>query len=92
MTTESSSRAIAQPKMEQTNPTAKSQPQLLFFVSKDSEGGYVAKAPKYSIYTQGETWEEMIANIKEAILCHFEEGEAPVSFELQTVSREVILV
>lgn len=66
--------------------------QLSFFVSEATEGGYVAKAPKYGIYTQGESWEELIANIKEAILCHFEEGEAPASFVWQMVKREVVLV
>ncbi len=71
---------------------AQTQPQLLFFVSQDSDGTYVAKAPKHSIYTQGETWEELIANIKEAIQCHFEEGEAPVSFAWQMVKREVVMV
>lgn len=59
---------------------AQTQPQILFFVSADPEGGYVAKAPKYSIFTQGETFPEFIKNIKEAVLCHFEEGEAPASF------------
>jgi predicted RNase H-like HicB family nuclease len=71
---------------------ARTQPQPLFFVSVDSEGTYLAKAPKYSIYTQGETLEELIANIKEAILCHFEEGEAPASFAWQMVKREVVMV
>ena len=75
-----------------TQAQAQTQPQLLFFVSKDSEGGYVAKARKYGIYTQGETWDELISNIKEAILCHFEEGEAPTSFAWQMVKREVVLV
>lgn len=70
----------------------KGQPKLLFFVTEDSEGGYSAKAPKYGIYTQGNSWEELIANIKEAILCHFEEGEAPASFAWQMVKREVVLV
>ncbi|MFN0214727.1 MAG: type II toxin-antitoxin system HicB family antitoxin [Saprospiraceae bacterium] len=71
---------------------ARTQPQLLFFVSQDSDGTYVAKAPRYSIYTQGDTWEGLIANIKEAILCHFEEGEAPASFAWQMVKREVVMV
>ena len=71
---------------------ARTQPQLLFFVSKDSDGTYVAKAPKYSIYTQGETWEELIANIKEAIHCHFEEAEIPASFAWQMVKREVVML
>ena len=70
----------------------KRQPELLFFVTEDPEGGYNAKSPKYGIYTQGNSLEELISNIKEAILCHFEEGEAPASFAWQMVKREVVLV
>ena len=92
MTTDTSAHVIAQPGSDQRAAPAQAQPQLLFFVSNDPDGGYVAKAPKYSIYTQGEDWEELIANIKEAILCHFEEGEAPASFAWQMVKREVVLV
>ena len=71
---------------------AQTQPQLLFFVSLDPDGGYVAKAPKCGIYTQGETLEELMANIKEAILCHFEDAESPTSFAWQMVKREVVLI
>ncbi len=60
----------------------------LFIVQEDPEEGYTAKCPQYSIYTQGDTWEELIANIKEAILCHFDDGAAPSSFTLHTVKRE----
>ncbi len=60
----------------------------LFIVEEDPEEGYTAKCPQHSIYTQGDTWEELIANIKEAILCHFDDGEAPASFTLHIVKRE----
>lgn len=63
-------------------------PKPLFIVREDPEGGYTAHSTQYSIHTQGDTWEELIFNIKEAILCHFEEGEAPASFTLHTVKRE----
>ncbi len=45
----------------------------LFIVYEDPEGGYTASCPQYSIHTQGDTWEELVSNIKEAILCHFED-------------------
>lgn len=53
----------------------------LFFVKEEPEGGFSAKSPQFGIFTQGETWDELIENIKNAILCHFEEGEAPSSFD-----------
>jgi predicted RNase H-like HicB family nuclease len=69
---------------------ARTQPTLLFVVQEDPEGGYTAKAPGYGIYTQGETMDELLANIKEAIQCHFEEGDIPSSFTLHTIKREVV--
>jgi predicted RNase H-like HicB family nuclease len=36
------------------------------------EGGYIATSPVISMYTQGDTEEEALANAKEAILCHVE--------------------
>jgi predicted RNase H-like HicB family nuclease len=36
--------------------------------------------------------EELIANIEEAILCHFEAKEAPAFFAWQMVKREVVMV
>ena len=54
-------------------------PKLLFIVTEDPEGGYSAKAPGEGIYTQGDTWEVLMVNIKDAILCHFEEGDVPDS-------------
>ena len=70
------------------NAVATESTKPLFIIHEDPEGGYTAKCPQYGIYTQGETWEELIVNIKEAILCHFEEGTAPVSFTLHTVKRQ----
>ena len=63
-------------------------PKPLFIIHEDMKGGYTAKCPQYSIYTQGDTWDELIANIKEAILCHFDDGSIPASFLLHTVKRE----
>lgn len=68
------------------------QPKLIFFVSNDPDGGFTAKEPKNGIYTQGDNWDELIANIKEAILCHFDEGESPASFVYQIVKREELTI
>ncbi len=46
-----------------------------FFIQTAPEGGYTAQAVGYSIYTQGETLDETVHNIKEAVECHFGETE-----------------
>lgn len=44
---------------------------IQFYIQTSSEGGYTAEAVGYSIYTQGETLDETVSNIKEAVECHF---------------------
>ena len=48
---------------------------LQFFIQNSEEGGYTAEAVGYSIYTQGETLDEVVGNIKEAVECHFGEDK-----------------
>ena len=41
------------------------------------EGGYEARSLGESIFTEGDSLEELKKNIKEAVVCHFDEGKAP---------------
>ena len=49
--------------------------EIIFLVEEDSKGGYFARALEYSIFTQGETIEELKQNVKDALECHFERKE-----------------
>jgi len=62
--------------------------EIIFVVEEDPEGGYTAKALGYSIYTQGETLEEIKKNIKDALKCHFKENEIPLYVRLHIVKEE----
>lgn len=64
--------------------------EIIFLIEESVEGGYEARAMGYSIFTEGETYEEIKENIKEAIKCHFEEGEAPHIIRLHLVKDEVM--
>jgi predicted RNase H-like HicB family nuclease len=46
---------------------------LQFIVQKEDEGGYSASAVGYDIITQAETFEELLANIREATSLYLEE-------------------
>ncbi len=53
--------------------------EIIFMVEEDPEGGYNAKALGHSIFTEGETLEELRENIKDALKCHFDEkGYKPI--------------
>ena len=64
--------------------------ELIFLVEADPEGGYTARALGQSIFTEADTLEELRANIRDAVQCHFEEGEAPKMLRLHFVSEEVL--
>lgn len=49
--------------------------EIIFMVEEDPEGGYTARALGHSIFTEGETLEELRENIKDALECHFDTKE-----------------
>ena len=64
--------------------------EVIFIVEDSDEGGYTAKALGYSIYTEGETLDEVKENVKDAIKCHFDQKEIPRILRLHIVKDEVI--
>ncbi|MCK5661540.1 MAG: hypothetical protein KAH86_09280 [Methanosarcinales archaeon] len=46
--------------------------EIIFLIEDDLEGGYTAQALGHSIFTEGETLEELKRNIKDALNCHFD--------------------
>jgi hypothetical protein len=52
--------------------------EIIFEVRDAEEGGLWARALSYSIFTQGEDWEELRRMVRDAVACHFEhESERP---------------
>ena len=45
--------------------------EIVFLVEEDPKQGYTAKALEYSIFSEGNTWQELRDNIKDAFKCHF---------------------
>lgn len=66
--------------------------EIIFLVEEALEGGYTAKALGESIFTEGETIEQIKINIKEAVECHFDEGKKPKLIRLHMIKEEVIPV
>jgi len=64
--------------------------EIIFLIEESVDGGYEAKAIGHSIFTEGETYEEVKENIKEAVKCHFEENETPQIVRLHLVKDEVL--
>ncbi|HTE42958.1 MAG TPA: hypothetical protein VK629_19195 [Steroidobacteraceae bacterium] len=62
----------------------------IVFVVEEAEGGYTAKALGSAIFTEAATLEELHANVRDAVQCHYEAGEAPQTIRLHFVRDEVI--
>jgi len=62
--------------------------EIIFIVEESAEGGFEARALGQSIFTEGESMDELKGNIREAIRCHFEEN-APKVVRLHYVREEV---
>ena len=66
--------------------------EIFFLVEEAPEGGYAAKALGESIFTEADTLEELHANVRDAVRCHFDEGKAPKMIRLHFVHEEVLAV
>jgi hypothetical protein len=66
------------------------QSEIIFSVQESPEGGYQARALGFSIFTEADTLDELKTMIRDAVSCHFENGEKPSFIRLHMVKDEVI--
>ena len=65
--------------------------EIVFLVEEDAEGGYTARALGESIFTEGDTEEELKENVVDALRCHYDdESEIPRVIWLHFVRDQVI--
>ncbi len=63
--------------------------EIIFAVQESPEGGYEARALGHSIFTQADSLNELREMVRDAVRCHFDEGEAPAVIRLHFVHDEV---
>ena len=51
--------------------------EIIFVVEQAPEGGLTARALDASIFTQAESVEELHVRVRDAVRCHFDEGDVP---------------
>ena len=64
--------------------------ELVFEITREADGGFVAEALGESIITQADTWEELRANVREAVTAFYFDRPAPKSLRLHLVRDEVL--
>jgi hypothetical protein len=67
--------------------------ELIFEIRGAEEGGFCARALGHAIFTEAETWEELRANVPEAVGLHFKsDAERPRLVQLHYVNDELLSV
>lgn len=66
--------------------------EAFFLVEESMEGRYTAKALGESIYTEANSIEELKNEIKDAVLCHFDEDDMPKIIRLHMVKEETMIL
>jgi predicted RNase H-like HicB family nuclease len=51
--------------------------ELVFEVAQEADGGFTAEALGESIFTQADTWEELRANVQEAVEAYYFDQQKP---------------
>lgn len=64
--------------------------EIIFLVEEADEGGFTARAASHSIFTEADTLDELRQKVREAVECHFDDGEAPKLIRLHIVREEIL--
>jgi len=64
--------------------------ELVFEVREEAAGGYSAECLTENIFTQGDTWEELRAKVKDETEAYFFDGPKPKYIRLHLVRNEVL--
>lgn len=66
--------------------------EIIFLVEEAPEGGFTARALGPSIFTEADDLNSLHVQVRDAVQCHFDEGESPKVIRLHFVRDEVIAV
>ena len=66
--------------------------ELVFDVTQEADGGYVAECLSEPIFTQAETWDELRRNVLEAAEACCFDRDRPAGVRLQLVRDELLAV
>lgn len=64
--------------------------ELVFEVTQEADGGFCAECLTADIFTQGDTWDELRGNVREAVQVFYFDNPAPTSVRLHLVRDEVL--
>jgi predicted RNase H-like HicB family nuclease len=66
--------------------------EIVFEVTQDADGGFCAECLTESIFTQGDNWNELRANVKEAVEAFYFDRPKPDHVRLHHVRDEMLVL
>ncbi len=66
--------------------------EIVFEITQEEDGGFCAECLTESIFTQADTWDELRANVREAVEAFYFDGPKPTSIRLHLVRDEMLAV
>jgi hypothetical protein len=64
--------------------------EIVFAVTQESDGGYVAECLTHDIFTEAATWDELRTTTREAVEAFFFDQPKPRTLRLHLVRDEVL--
>jgi predicted RNase H-like HicB family nuclease len=65
--------------------------EIIFEIIQEEDGGYVAESLGESIFTQADTWQELRANVRDAVSAYYFDRIKPETIRLHLIRDEVLL-
>jgi predicted RNase H-like HicB family nuclease len=66
--------------------------EIVFAITQEADGGFVAECLSHDIITQADTWEELRGNVGEAVAAYFFDQPKPAQIRLHFVRDEILAV
>jgi len=64
--------------------------EIVFSVTQEADGGFVAECLSHDIFTQGDTWDQLRKNVQEAVSAYFFDQPKPARVRLHLVRDELL--
>ena len=71
-------------------PLESTMQEILFLVEEAEDGSFRASAAAAAIHTEADTLEDLHREIRDAVVCHFDPGQAPPLIRLHHVKQELL--
>jgi len=66
--------------------------ELVFEITQEPDGGFVAECLNEDIITEADTWDELRDNVKEAVEAFYFDSSVPARIRLHLVRDEIVIM